>query len=69
MAKEKGINKIALNADTLCGIVGDWLNSGGPFANNAVRVTGVKATYDETFDFTFEKAKTEKSPQPKAAKK
>ena len=60
MAKEKGINKIALNAETLCGIVSDWLNSGGPFSKLPVKVTAVKATYDETFDFTFEQGKPEK---------
>jgi hypothetical protein len=67
MAKAKGNNKISLNAETLCEIVSDWLNSGGPFAKSPITVTGVKGTYDDTFDFTFEQGKPALTEKPERA--
>jgi len=67
MAKAKGENKISLNTETLCDIVSDWLNSGGPFSKSPITVTGVKGSYDDTFEFTFEQGKPEKVKAPEPA--
>ena len=64
MAMAKGKNSITLNSATLCEIVSEWLNSGGPFAKNPVKVTDLKATsYNESYEFAFTQSvsgKTEK---------
>ncbi len=66
MARTKGKNTITLNGATLCDIVQDWLNAGGPFAKSPVKVTDVKSeTYNETFSFSFE----QNEPTPAGAEK
>ncbi len=68
MARTKGINKISLNKSTLCEIVQDWLNSGGPFTKNPVTVTDAEARgYDGMFDFTFGPGSEDKKPEAEVA--
>ena len=66
MARARGKNMIALNGATLCDIVQDWLNAGGPFAKSPVKVTEVKSeAYDDRFSFSFE----QNEPAPAEAEK